>query len=345
MKNRNLSTTSTSRFFWADSIRVIAIYFVIFLHTGSLLTSVSSKIFSVSAAYNLARTSVPLFIILSGALLLTKDESYKDFFKKRYSRILFPWIFWTIIYFFWYAYSKHQSISISSARSIYQLFFSGFWFLPLIASIYFFTPLLRIFVRHAKTRDLLFGVALWFVFASIFPFFQLIIGSGLPYNNSAVQYIGYFILGYAFVKVKLSKRILHRTIAVFVLSLIISFISIFLPNGAILNEYPYLFLSPFAVFNSVAFFALLYAVCVLFEKKIPQRAEKIMASMSRATLGIYLIHFIILEISYPAVSLFADSFVPIPLLAVFIKTAVIFLASFCIIYLLQKVPVLKKIVA
>ena len=57
------------------------------------------------------RLGVPLFIMLTGALLLSPSKTNEDlgtFFKKRFSRIGLPCLFWGVIYFIWdrtYRYS------------------------------------------------------------------------------------------------------------------------------------------------------------------------------------------------------------------------------------------------
>src|SRR6187549_1452322 len=44
------------------------------------------------------RWSVPCFVMLSGALLLSRDEEMGVFYKKRLLRIFIPLITWTILY-------------------------------------------------------------------------------------------------------------------------------------------------------------------------------------------------------------------------------------------------------
>ena len=54
---------------------------------------------------------VPLFVMLTGALLLApgkQDEPLGVFFKKRFSRIGFPFLFWGALYFIWDFYVENQ---------------------------------------------------------------------------------------------------------------------------------------------------------------------------------------------------------------------------------------------
>jgi len=95
-----------------DLIRVIAIVGVILLHAGNDLTSQLTSFhilrwWVVDIYQSIGRMGVPLFIMLSGVLLLApskRDEDLGFFFKKRFSRIGLPFIFWSIIYLLWVFY-------------------------------------------------------------------------------------------------------------------------------------------------------------------------------------------------------------------------------------------------
>src|SRR3972149_2612677 len=60
--------------------------------------------FSTDIYAALGTFGVPLFVMLTGALLLNpnrENEPLKVFYKKRLDRIAMPFIFWTVIYFAW----------------------------------------------------------------------------------------------------------------------------------------------------------------------------------------------------------------------------------------------------
>lgn len=160
---------------WADLIRVFAIFGVVSLHTLGTYPSWFS-----TYAFKIFETSVPLFVMLSGALLLGKTESYTSFFKKRSVKVLIPWIVWTIIYmvFFYFLKDKYilsnyfssEGININNwGKFFFIQFFTGLWFLPLIFGIYLITPPLRIFIKSARRIDFIYILSLWFIFISLFP--------------------------------------------------------------------------------------------------------------------------------------------------------------------------------
>lgn len=63
----------------------------------------------------LSRTGVPLFVMLTGALLLqpSKNETLSVFFKKRWARIGLPFLFWGAIYFAWDYFANQQALTSS----------------------------------------------------------------------------------------------------------------------------------------------------------------------------------------------------------------------------------------
>ena len=100
------------RMLWADVVRIIAIYLVVQIHTSS--DAFSSSFFSHGPGIILSKlgvVSVPLFVMLSGALLLGKQESYKTFFSKRCIKVLIPWIIWTFVYmYFNFSFRFHDQV-------------------------------------------------------------------------------------------------------------------------------------------------------------------------------------------------------------------------------------------
>jgi len=84
---KSLKSASSSRLLGPDVIRIIAIYLVIHLHTFAIVND--SGMLS-AFIQKLDVLSVPLFVMLSGALLLDKQENYDKFFWKRCMKVLFP---------------------------------------------------------------------------------------------------------------------------------------------------------------------------------------------------------------------------------------------------------------
>ncbi|HYT45383.1 MAG TPA: acyltransferase family protein, partial [Methylomirabilota bacterium] len=161
IKSHPHNKTSPQRMLWPDVIRIIAIYLVVQIHTSYTPPSWQ---WLVTILFKFGVMGVPLFVILSGALLLGKQEDYKTFFRKRCMRVLLPWIVWTFLYMiYFFKVNHHQTIANfftahTSPFSQWLHFFlvtflTELWFLPMIFSLYLITPLLRIITIYANDSD------------------------------------------------------------------------------------------------------------------------------------------------------------------------------------------------
>jgi surface polysaccharide O-acyltransferase-like enzyme len=88
---------------WLDFVRWIATIAVITIHVAAPYLYKYGSIPMLNWNFynfidSLTRFAVPFFVMLSGALLLNRNDSLKDFLFKRFSRVLIPFLFWSIIY-------------------------------------------------------------------------------------------------------------------------------------------------------------------------------------------------------------------------------------------------------
>ena len=92
-------TDSNRRIEWLDSLRAIAILAVIVIHVSS---PVVNRAYGSNMTYwwighvfdSAVRFAVPLFLMISGAMLLTKEYNLREFYKKRVVRVLLPFPFY-----------------------------------------------------------------------------------------------------------------------------------------------------------------------------------------------------------------------------------------------------------
>lgn len=142
------------RKFSYDFIRAFAMLLVVCIHSqGKLHDAVLIEenplgtLHWCNALWHIIYVGVPLFVMLSGALLLGKQESLKDFFKKRFTRILIPFLIWSIIIGFLLFYKEHHTLSGSIGWIVSSTLTKGvigiYWYVYLIAGLYLITPLLR----------------------------------------------------------------------------------------------------------------------------------------------------------------------------------------------------------
>lgn len=188
---------------WPDRLRNLATVMVIAIHISGPVAEQHPDFNTwdwwTANWYDAAsRVSVPLFVLLSGALLLPKDYATGPFMRKRLSRVLVPALFWMCIYNFYNFMAKGEPNSIGAA--LLQMLESPvhyhLWFIYLIVGLYFVYPLLRPWVRTARDQDywyvfLLSAGAAW-GYKLLYTFWGVKIGL---YWETFSNNVGYFVLG------------------------------------------------------------------------------------------------------------------------------------------------------
>ncbi len=193
---------------WADNMRALATISVVLLHTAAGMLykygSIPNHDWNIGNAYDsIVRFCVPLFLMISGALLLPKEYDIIDFLKKRVSRIILPFLFWSIFYI---AYDLRESFIganqpgvLSIIKKSVTLLIQGssfhFWYVYMIIGVYMFIPIIGHWVRNCKQKEILYFLIVW----SCTLFFNLPIISNykIPIEISYFTgYIGYVVLGY-----------------------------------------------------------------------------------------------------------------------------------------------------
>lgn len=187
-----------------DIIRCVAIVFVICIHSMALMDEAANlSIFSrlVKAVLDtFIYAGVPLFVMLSGSLLLGKEESLYVFFVKRIRRILLPFFLWSIlVYAILYIQDGGRNLMEWFATFIYKYVTNGvygiYWYVYLILGLYLITPLLRK-ILSGSGRSLTFYtvglVSVIYLFVELFP--EVSVTNRFACQN--LLYICYFLWGY-----------------------------------------------------------------------------------------------------------------------------------------------------
>jgi surface polysaccharide O-acyltransferase-like enzyme len=114
-----------------------------------------------------SRWCVPMFVMLSGALLLSdrKPLSPREFYIRRAARLLPALIFWTALYLAYRRLRDHTSLMELLKDTVKGEPYFHLWFLYMIVGLYAVTPLLRIVVNHGGRRMLVTTAVIIFVMA------------------------------------------------------------------------------------------------------------------------------------------------------------------------------------
>ena len=157
------------RILYLDVLRALAIIFVVFMHMANLFSTNLSNYNVVIPINSLTRICIPLFLMISWTLLIGQEKyDFSEFYKRRFSRIFIPYIFWVIIYFIlgstiipdhYGLYSFNTSASFSIQYFIMVFFSSSefsalFWFVWCIIGFYLIVPILNSFVKDYGLKGL-----------------------------------------------------------------------------------------------------------------------------------------------------------------------------------------------
>ncbi len=187
-----------------DIIRIVAILLVIFNHTDGFIYytetgNIMTWLFSLGMAC-ICRVGVPLFFMVSGALLLSKDETIKELLCRRVSKIFIVLI---IISIFYYVMDvcRHR-IPNAGVNDFLEKFYTNgiresLWFLYAYCGMLLTLPFFRIMIRHIDQRLMRYLFGLKIIFALILPLWKELFGFSISLDLGFVNdYIFYMILGY-----------------------------------------------------------------------------------------------------------------------------------------------------
>jgi surface polysaccharide O-acyltransferase-like enzyme len=291
------------RMFWADALRTLSIFMVVVIHASAQVmyewSGVATGELSVFA-WNFAnllnsfsRISVPLFVMLSGAFLLKKQESLQKFLSKRLPKIIWPWIFWGTIQLF-YNYNYYLGkITLTE-------FFGVFWFMPMILGLYLITPIIKPFIKSATQKEFKYFYILWFITVSVIPTLNQTFGKNISLSlPSFIQYLGYFIAGYYIVHIfKVSKIIEKQIQLLFFVSIFVIFSGTYaltrLDSEFHISLYEYINVP--VLIASITGFITLKSFFINKTKNISKKLQLKITRISQSTLGIFLSHALILDI-------------------------------------------------
>ncbi|MBE6496165.1 MAG: acyltransferase [Methanobrevibacter thaueri] len=183
------------RIFYYDALRAFAIIAVIICHVDMFFGPLTSQtqVIAQMTFHDIGRIGVPIFLMISGALLLNRD--YPDlghFLKKRFARIIYPFIFWIILilgqlYLYHYYPSYLWKVFIGEP--------SITWYFWTLIGIYLFIPVINAFIKEYGEKGIKYFLAIWFITMVLRTFNAYPLWQYFDLNMFA-GYIGYPILGY-----------------------------------------------------------------------------------------------------------------------------------------------------
>lgn len=352
---------AVDRVLYVDVIRAYAISLVVLLHISHriedhFLTIDRSWWWIGTLTTSLCRPGVPLFIMLSGMLLLSVERNEKTlvFFHKRLVKIVLPFLAWGMIYLFVpvNAYFRDHSFSWTQVISLVikgPIYFH-LWFIYVIIGLYLCTPILRVYVRHANRKNLAYFLFLWFFWTSVLPvlnrFFNLPVGIHIPVVTG---YVGYFVLGFFLGSIHVSKKqaivLFFLIIGCIVFTALGSYSLTSNGNGTFDTFFCHSF-SPNVIIGAVCIFLFFKAFSYDRVFRRFPTTLKVVTYISSASYSIYLLHVIVYEeFGSTRLGFTLNAWAIHPLIGIPATFLVTMLTCFLVISVLRKIPYIRAIVS
>lgn len=336
--------------YWADLMRVLAIYLVVIIHTSGQLTGAWGKIpesdWIIGDIYGgIARVGVPLFFMLSGYLLLPRSEGLGAFYRKRVLKIVIPFVVWSAIYISISCYNQPDLCTRDYLMQFVLLKRSYFhlWFLYTLLGIYIIMPVLRLLVRPGGETMLWYAIGLWILFQPVRTLMDTFLHVYLNINSQlAIGFLPYFFLGYLLGEVKLTRLWLTAAAALFAAGAGITIVGTYIltRNAGQFRGYFYDYITLGVILATAGAFLLLRRL-----SDVPllstERAHRFLRWVAGGTFGTYLIHIMFLWVLD---WLHINTFMGWALWTVPFVATLAFALAFLATRLLQKIPVVNYIV-
>ncbi|MGG2077553.1 acyltransferase [Lelliottia nimipressuralis] len=336
----------------ADLLRVSAIFSVIVIHTCSLPFKTISPNWDVfNFLTSIARWCVPVLFMLTGALLIEKNEPLKVFFKKRASKILIPLIVWSYAYIIFAKNFSHldplhanPDVFTEPLKLLRYPAYFHLWFLYAVIGVYIAMPFLRAAFSNYNNKIAAYILTLWFVSVSLNPYLKAY-GISVPklyliQFDLLATYPGMALLG-LFVYKNLNRINLPTSVALFALGITTTIMLTIHASAKNPSELYQGYNSPNVLIMSIGAFATIYKLGELIHHKF---LIALISKMSDLSFGIYLAHMIVMPLVWYIPFLSNSSLIngSIPSMMVIISASITFIISLFASYFISLIPLVRR---
>lgn len=292
-------------------MRVTAMMLVVLIHTTALAITTlepSSPFYPFYLMLNrFTRFEGPVFVFLSGLVLFYVYESrpltlkvWVDFYKKRFTYILIPYVLWSLFYegfSYYFDYRSYEGIAVILKNILYGQSFYQLYFIFILVQLYFVLPIFIYLIKKfqfVKKYLFVIGFLLEFISQVLIRVYDVTI---FP---SFMVYIGSFLLGgwvaiyYPQLKGILTKKYF---LVLFILTIGLGLVYTGIVYYQNLFQKPFMSY-PYFKFIAMAYYLIacyfLFKVSLWLEKKITLGTNNLIENIAVYSFGFYLVHPFIL---------------------------------------------------
>lgn len=333
-----------------DFLRICAAVMVVILHVSGSKWDVTPVDTGAWAMMNVCdsavRSSVPLFLMLTGVFTLRKDIDIKVLYVKKVFPLCLIWLAWS----FFYAVdvvgiSEMMTTGFADVAALTVRGHFHLWFIPTLAGIYALLPLLKCVVSYRNGQYLRYFLVIFFVFGIMRTTLSSLIDDQMVVELinkvpvDLVQCAGYVLLGYYLANMHEGSPRRLVLIALYAVSLAacaavgqVDALASGAPAGTLYGNF------------SITTFVEAVCIFLLFrdmDVPCPEKKSRVTFFLSKLTFGIYLIHpFVISQLEAKhALSVLSYN----PILSIPVNSMIIVFISACLTALMSRVPVLRRL--
>ena len=328
------------KLYWISNLRVFATIFVILIHTsgGALFhfKDMPQSWWAANIIAGFGRFTVPVFVMISGALLLGKEMEFFGFIQKRFLRVWVPFTLWVIVYVLYHNFFETKPYSFQTALIQYftggNYLYGHLWFVYMILGLYLVTPFLNNWLLKAKDSQIYILLGFCFIMSCVIHLIKRPLNIHIYRDlQNFVGYIGYFVAGYVLKNKQFNINKLWYVFVFIIGYLLMIFGSYYLvKTTGKLDMFFYDYFSPSTFLMSISIFLIFKNI---FNYEF---LPKIMNPLDKFSFGIYLCHLQIITILSRKFGI-NWAWHP-PLVGIFCQAGLTLIIAFILIWGVSKLP-------
>ena len=214
--NQNLAfSQNKKREFALDLLRVLACFLVIWQHVTEayyigpdFTVPTHDEMPLIGWMNSMTPIEVPLFVMISGYFLLPLRMEVGAFFKRRFTRILIPFVVWCVCYAAYFMAYRGDTLSQFFRNVVhipvnFGVEIGHMWFIYMLLGLYLLVPVLSPWLEQCSKRQIQGYLGVW-AFTTMLPYIHLwfpeVLGECFWNPTPMLHYFtgfgGYFLLGY-----------------------------------------------------------------------------------------------------------------------------------------------------
>ena len=214
----NQTTTisqASKREFSLDLLRVLACFLVIWQHVTEVYyigpdftVPTHDEMPLIGWMNSMTPIEVPLFVMISGYFLLPLKMDVGAFFKRRFTRILIPFVVWCVAYSAYFMVYRGDTLA-QFLRNVAHIpvnlgvEIGHMWFIYMLLGLYMLVPIISPWLEQCSKCQLQGYLGVW-AFTTLLPYIHLwfpeVLGecfwNPTPMLHYFTGFAGYFVLGY-----------------------------------------------------------------------------------------------------------------------------------------------------